>query len=222
MAERPIVVAEILGLPGTGKTTLAKGCALSGDVRVMSRHRSWSNVPAYSMTLLELGPTLTRLRAANICSWRACNKMVRLESSRSIVRRQARRGVRAFMFDQGPLFLLSELSRNDRSRSSTFRRWRSGAVDRWRRAFDVVIVLDAPNDVLLERIGRRGKRHGLQELAPSEARHVLDRERESFELLLDELVARGTLQVRRIDTSRAAFEATLPAIMTMLSPVAPL
>lgn len=215
-----MAVVELLGLPGSGKTTVVDAIASPRNIEVMSRYRSWSNVPAYSTSALRLAPGLARALLSNECSWRDCNKMIRLESSSSIVRRHARRGSRALLFDQGPLFLLLQLDGSQGSRSSAVRNGRAALLRRWGRTLDLVLVLDAPDDVLLDRIHRRGKRHALQGVDHDSARRSLDAQRETFERLLGELPSHGNVRTERIDTSSSSVSATTEAALTSVSSVA--
>jgi hypothetical protein len=215
---RSIAVIEVLGLPGAGKTTVVEAIASTGTIAVMSRYRSLANVPAYSMAALRLAPALAS-GSWKGCSWRDRNKCIRLESSRSIVRRHARGGADAFVFDQGPLFLLKQLSGNGCARSATEAR-RVEFLRMWGRTLDLALVLDAPDDVLLQRVGGRDKRHPLQDMSDDLARQALDAERRSFELLLEELRGYGTVRTLRIDTSGSSVRDTGAAVLRSIAAVA--
>lgn len=216
---RSIAVIELLGLPGAGKTTVVQAVASTGTVAVMSRYRSLANVPAYSMAALRLAPALAS-GSWKGCSWRDRNRLIRLESSRSIVRRHARSRADAFVFDQGPVFLLKQLSGSDCARSTAAEARRVEILRRWGRTFDLALVLDAPDDVLLQRVRSRGKRHPLQDMSDDLARQALDAERRSLELLLEELRGYGTVRTQRIDTSESSQGATEAAVLRSIAALA--
>ncbi len=217
--ERSLVVVELLGLPGAGKTTVVEAIASSGTIEVMSRYRSLANVPAYSMTALRLAPALARARPWKESSWKDCNKMVRIESSLSIVRRHVRRGAAAFAFDQGPLFLLGQLEGSDGSRSAAIEARRVEILRRWAGTLDLALVLDAPDDVLLQRIRHRAKRHALQDMSDDVACRSLDVQRRSFDLLLEEIRSYGAVRTQRIDTSTSSVSATGAAVLRSIASV---
>lgn len=70
----------------------------------------------------------------------------------------------------------------------------------------MVIYLDAPDEVLLERIGGRSKGHRLKESGLAQARGELRRLRSWYEQALDAVGSRRT-EVLRIDTSKTAPQA---------------
>lgn len=214
-AERPFTVIEIAGVAGTGKSTVTRALAEATGLHPVSRHRSLRNAPSYLANAARLVPTLTRVRAADLRSWRGCNKMVRLRASLSLVAGHARHGCVGVVFDQGPLFLLSAID-GDRRReqaSASFSRWRSGEFRRARRTLDVVVILEAPDEVLLERIRGRGKHHALKHLQDRPASRGLATMRSGLERVVDELTSSGTVRVERIDTSEESVEQTVRRIV---------
>ena len=208
--EGPIAVVEVLGLPGSGKTTVVDAIAQHGGIAVMSRYRSSANAIPYAMAALELVsvlvPSLWQGR-----SWRERNKLIRLASSRSIVRRRARGDTTGvFVFDQGPLFLLKQLEGGP---PDAIERRRRRLAACWGRTLDLALVLDAPDDVLLERIRGRDKDHLLRDESDASARAGLATERRSIERLLEELGAEATLRVQRVDTSAFTVANTTAALL---------
>lgn len=211
----PVVVVELLGLPGAGKTSVVSALKSSGGVVSMSRYRSASNVVAYSMAALRLAPVLVAGRREG-ASRGDGNKLVRLESSRTIVRARGR-GRRAFVFDQGPLFLIRQLVRQDTALSPSIDAKRSALAEAWARALDLVVVLDASDDVLLERVRARGKTHPLQDMLDGEARQWLDAERRSFDRVLDELHPFSEFRTEHVDTSDASLASTADALLRSIA-----
>ena len=62
------------------------------------------------------------------------------------------------IFDHGPLYRLARLQEFGPAlaQSDPFQRWWNGSWQRWFAALDVVVVLEAPDAVLLQRIDERG------------------------------------------------------------------
>lgn len=222
-AGRPFTVIEIAGVAGTGKSTVTGALAEAIGLHTVSRHRNRANAPGYLASAARLAPTLTRVRATDLASWRGCNKMVRLRASLALVGAHARHGCAGVVFDQGPLFLLSAIDgdRRHATASAAFSRWRAGELQRTRRALDVVVMLEAPDEVLLERIRGRGKQHVLKHLQDRAARRGLANMRSGLERTADELAASGTVHIERIDTSVVSVEQIVRRIVGATSAVLP-
>lgn len=207
-----IAVIEVLGLPGSGKTTVVDAVSQSHGIEVMSRYRSPANAVPYAIAALELLPVLVPSLWQGR-SWRERNKLIRLASSRSVVRRRARGGTaRAFVFDQGPLFLLKQLA-DDGGPPDAIERRRRRLASSWGRTLDLALVLDAPDDVLLERIRGRDKGHQLRDEADASARAALATERRAVERVLEELGGEGTVRIQRVDTSASTVADTTAALL---------
>ncbi len=58
--EGPIAVVEVLGLPGSGKTTVVDAISQHDGIAAMSRYRSPANAIPYAMAALELTPSWCR------------------------------------------------------------------------------------------------------------------------------------------------------------------
>ena len=127
-----------------------------------------------------------------------------------------RGGADAVVFDQGPLFLLKQVSETAR-RSSAIAAWRANRLARWGRTLDLVVLLDAPNDVLVRRIRDRAKEHVLRDIPEDVAVRALDADRRSFDALLADLCLGGPVRVERLDTSAAPIDATVEATLRRIS-----
>lgn len=106
------------------------------------------------------------------------------------------------VMDQGPLYRIIHivdrlgLAEPDTGAPS----WWSHQLETWGDLFHMVIYLDAPDEVLRQRIGGRGKPHRLEMAGPEDAGAELGRIRAWYEKALASLERRGT-EVLRIDTS---------------------
>ena len=63
------------------------------------------------------------------------------------------------VFDHGPLVPVGKAARvrsGTRPTSEPFERWWHGSLARWFEALDIVVMLDAPDAVLLQRVDERG------------------------------------------------------------------
>ena len=205
-------LVEVLGLPGTGKTTVVRALASHDGIEVRSRYRSLDNAPAYAAAAVRCAPMLF----ASPPAWPDRNRIVRAESSWAIARRALRGRTDAFVFDQGPLFLLKQVSETAR-RSRAIAVWRADRLRRWGRTLDLVVLLDAPNHVLVQRIRDRPKDHILRDIPEDAAVRALDADRRSFDALLADLSRGRPVRIERLDTSAAPVEATVDATLRRIS-----
>lgn len=97
-------------------------------------------------------------------------------------------GGEVVVYDHGPLYRIATLGWFGRPPCQA--EWRGQRGERaarlWADALDLVVLLDAPDDVLIERIERRDQDHLVKGRPETEARAFLARYRSAF----DEIVAR--------------------------------
>jgi deoxyadenosine/deoxycytidine kinase len=105
--------------------------------------------------------------------------------------------------DQGPIYLLAEMwlfGPEYLRRSSTKRLWKD-FYRRWATAVDMVILLDAANDVLLERIRHREQDLVVKDQPARVVLDYLDSYRVEYTFLLSSFAAENTdLRILRFDT----------------------
>ena len=154
----PSLVVELAGPAGCGKSALAERLsARPGAVRASV----WS-LPRgllFASAVRSL-PTLVGLcRATRSVSWNLVSQVVRLNALRLLVRRHLG-DARLVVLDEGPVFALSWLCvfgppglTNGRAEPW----WRKRGAE-WARLLDRVVLLDAPDPILTERIRGRRKR----------------------------------------------------------------
>jgi broad-specificity NMP kinase len=188
---RPIVM-EITGASGSGKSSLAR--ALAGTGGGVAHVSLRGNVSAAQVTrgaLRAAVPFASQLVRLPSRPWYRFGLMVQLQCYAELLRRlEGRRGI--VVLDQGPVYLMSIIQRaltgsNDRPR---FLRYWSDTLDFWSRALHLVVVLDAPGDLLLDRIRQRGTPHPLLGKSPEKAARDLAQARRSQKRILDALCAR--------------------------------
>lgn len=213
-AGRPFLV-EIVGLPGSGKSTAV------GALR--ARHPAIAPMP-----ILRSGPhraLLARHLArtlATLAGRRALGRhwtrdgvvmMAYLTALPEALTGPGRPDAPVIVFDQGPLYTLSRPS----LRHERLRGWRDRAIERWRGLLDLVVWLDADDDILLARIDEREKVHRLKNAGDAPGRSALAADRAVLEDLLGHLgggISRPRLV--RIDTGAKAPEEIASELLAMI------
>lgn len=192
-------VAEVVGPPGSGKSTVHQALA-RGTVRSIGNYLAVSRVPAWAASGLEVATILREARAAGFgrlqLRW-----IVRLQATPRVLSLESR-GASAVVFDQGPVYALARLRMAfDKVHPTTsMRAWWDTTLRWWADRLDLIIELDARDDVLLSRIQARAKDHVFQRLSAAQAAAALATERGSYRDVVDQFVAAGRCRLERVDT----------------------
>jgi cytidylate kinase len=210
------LVAEILGPPGAGKSTVLDAVARHAPgVRTVRAYRSARTVSAYLGAAAEVAPVLVCAARDIRGARQRLNWMVRLQASPRILRVDGR-GADVVLFDQGPAYTLVRLHDRAADRAGRYGRWWSGELRRWAGLFDLVVLLDAPDDVLLERIRTREKPHAVKDVAAVEARQALAEYRARCQVVVRRLAATGSTRIVRVDTSASPQDAVVAVVLGVL------
>lgn len=208
-AGRPVAL-EVVGPPGSGKTTLvgalprsasAAGGAPATPVSVYCNRR---NAPAWLGASPAAAPLVARQlgrMSAQELRW-----VMRLEASPRILRRQWAAGRAVLVLDQGPVFTMVRIMESAAAAPwrHPFEGWWERTLRRWAGTLDLLVLLDAPDDVLLPRINGRAKVHGLKHAPEAAGRLALAAERARYDAVAELLRARGPVRVVRFDSSGAS------------------
>jgi hypothetical protein len=218
-SERPLIV-ELVGPAGAGKTALLRAIS-ARDASVQSgllidRLRF---LPLILWHALALAPAAVELFAENPRSWwPGIRQLVRLRTLHSALAREAGSGSRAIILDEGPLFSLTRLSvfqNADLGHGGLTREWRA-ELARWTEELDVVVWLDAPDQVLSERIRGREKQHMVKDGTDREVTEFLGRYRSAYRNVLDQLHAAGHVRIVEIQTNEHTTDRITEVILVAL------
>jgi hypothetical protein len=192
------VAVELLGPPGSGKSTLLAALAeYEHRVAYIDRARTPRGVPYLLRGARAVAPLVLRERT----TWQQTRWMVRVEAAALLVCHTAPTRTPAVVFAQGPVYSLARLSGSNLL-TPRFADWWSAKTQQLADLLDVVVVLDAPNDVLLHRIRTRQKAHALNRMARDSQQIALARSRSAVKSVLAELTSDGGPEVLCFDTSR--------------------
>jgi AAA domain-containing protein len=207
-------VVELVGPAGAGKTAATRALVARASVEA---GMIWG-LPVSSLLLNGtcLIPSFIPLWCnARSLLWNETRHMVRLRSIRRTLLRQAPRAV---IFDEGPIFALVWLRGfgHPVMRSEASAPWWRATFGQWSGLVNTIIVLDAPDELLAQRIRSRPEDHEIKQSSDREIRAWVARFREALEWVLEGLeVGSGPTVVRLesgTDTPKELAERALAAV----------
>jgi adenylate kinase family enzyme len=202
------VLVELAGLPGAGKSTVFE--------RLMERDASLAPMP-----ILRRGPhrwTLARALArttAMLAARRALDRswdrdlVVMAAYLDALAPALADRSA-TIVFDQGPLYTLCR----PQLRHPRLAGWRRAQLTRWAARLDLVVWLDAADDVLLSRIDARAKDHRLKGAGAQDAAAALAQDRAVLQDAVGFVAAAPAApRILRVDTGAVGADAAAGEIL---------
>ncbi len=141
--------------------------------------------------------------------------MAYLEAGLHVLGQQGAKNGSVTLLDLGPIYRLAFLREfgPEITTSQLYKRWWASLLDQWAATLDMVIWLDAPDAILLERIRARDQRHTIKEQSEQEAFEVLARYRTSFEQTIAESVTDHQVTLLRFDTNQASVEQIADSVL---------
>jgi shikimate kinase len=195
---RPLVV-ELVGPAAVGKTSVLQ--ALS------QRDLGWRLgmcLPKYRHVRSAAGlvPTfLTLHRSAPGVLWKEMKRIVYLQTlARAVVLEL--RHERGVVLDEGAVYMLARMRvyGGANVRSPAFQAWWRDATAAWARTLDLLVWLDAPDVVLMERLRTRSRYHRMQAASDAMIRQFLGTYRTAYADLMISLAAESGLPVLEFRT----------------------
>lgn len=213
---------ELLGPAGSGKTTLVEALRSRGlSFRDGVRPCDLACAPLAARALLRLPPgyalrALGEGRAAGAW-WTPRDTLRSMVYLEHWMRRRGDAPLAdggAELFDHGPLFRLGTLWAWGPPRTARFVAWWEARRRAWQRRLSLVVWLDAPDRVLVDRIRRRDRPHPCREMSDAGARGWLEAYRAALRQSLAPVDAASAPEVVEFDTAALGAE----AIATALAP----
>jgi hypothetical protein len=202
IAPRTPRVVELAGLAGAGKSTLLRhleASAAGREPRLVVLHcnhlkRRFPHLLAWEA--LRLLPTALRMVARHRQVFgEELRQLSRLAILPAVLRSPSLRRAEVVVLDEGPVFILARLLALGRTTAlgdPLLARRRQAAVDHWRGALDLIVWLDAPDEVLAGRIRQRSQPHLVKHAEDAAVVGFLRAFRTAFDRVLDALtVSRG-------------------------------
>jgi len=221
MKKSPYIV-EIIGLAGTGKSTLS-GALSQQNKNFLASERLGFKKPKHRLFFATQAFMLlpTFLRHIRIGRWLTrgdIKKMVYLNGWHRVLKRQGSHHDAIIIVDQGPIFKLATLYRfgPEELKDPGFYYWWDQLFEQWASTLDMVIWLDGIEDVLIERIISRDNWHLVKDLSPQEIRIFLSDYRLAYDYVMSRLISFADIPILRIDTSYQSPEDIMAEVLSSL------
>ena len=195
----PPLIVELVGVAGVGKTTVAGLlCQRSSAVLPveMPLYRNIWQMPFFVRNTCLSLPWFVKLAQQRKSGWLSRREMawaVILEGWPRALKERSSNGETVLLLDQGPVFLLAKLGEFGPGVLASYvaQNWWSRQYRQCAGAIDMVIWLDAPDEVCAERIRRREKWHEVKD-APDEIIIEFERRyRMAYERVIAQLTGAG-------------------------------
>ena len=211
------LVAELVGPAGAGKSALSNWLARRPGVTRASvwnlpRGRWLWNAVRSLPTLLSVG-----VRARPF-PWEDMRYLIRLRTLRQVVERRRAEHVPLVVLDEGPVFALAwlRLFGHQRRRGDALAPWRKQLLEEWAAVLNLVVLVNAPEALLMERIRAREKPHRVKHRTDEEIGAFLAAYRGAFDEVIAALTAQHGVQVVTLDSDGAAIDRTAERLLELL------
>lgn len=188
IVKRPIAIWEMVGISGAGKTTLRQRlCQYNERIqfRIPPTKSSYLSF-IVKHTFLWLPIYFRNGLRARFFTRKEIAMMGYLETWIPYLQMQTLTKGIVVLLDPGSIYWISELQNHssDFTRSQQYKQWMEKKILQWSNAIDVIIWLDAPDELLFERVLMRDEWHEAKEQSKEKNFERFARERKSFKQII--------------------------------------
>jgi deoxyadenosine/deoxycytidine kinase len=220
--KKPPQIVEIIGLAGTGKSTLSSGLYRQNN-KFLASERLGGNNTKHRLFYMEqaflLLPTfIRRPRNGRRFARGDIKKMVYLNGWHRVLKRQGSNNNAIIVLDQGAIYKLATLYGfgPEKLKDQRLNVWWDQLFEQWASTLDMVVWLDGPDDILIDRINSRDSWHLVKELSNQEARKYFSEYRLAYNYILSKLISVEDITVLRFDTSYKSPEDIMAQVLSSI------
>lgn len=214
-----LLLLEIMGPAAAGKTTLLRAlCSQDEKVRAgLDLEKAEYLRPLLSKLAVFLPVWALHHRRDRWLDRREMRSIARLETWSQALERSTTTQESVAVFDHGPLYRLARLREfgPELTDSEPFERWWRGSLTQWLKALDIVVMLEAPDAVLLQRVDERGHWFLSGDHPRGEKDEFLARYRRAFAEILEG--TGDTPRVLRFRSDQTSVETIAAEVLTVIA-----
>lgn len=217
--KKPRCVIEIVGVCGSGKSTLTRAVTDQDpeiELEEFLQFKKLDHVRSAVRSVPGVARILSRaVRAGRLPDVTELKLVMYLMVWHRRLDLRPGDANRIVVIDQGPVYALATLRRTNPGLPGTEPDgcwWRS-VLAKWADTLDVIVWLDAPDDVLLERVQNRSDQHEIKGEPPDQGLAYIRAYRAAFDATLSEFDQHGGPAVLRYDTSHWTSERLIPEVL---------
>lgn len=220
IVEAKPLVAEIVGPAGAGKTTLLRALSERTErIRPSVCLPRTAFLSALISNAMTLAPAFLRhYRQDRWFTWRETRSMVYLKGWHQILMRYGLDNELVTVLDHGAIYRLALLREfgPEVTKSHTYISWWTNMLNQWAATLGVVIWLDAPDAILIERVNSRSIDHRIKGQTEQDVRQFFFRYRRCYEEVIARMTASCGPDLLRIETDRTSLDEIVDRSLTAL------
>jgi len=219
LAPRPLV-AEVIGPAGAGKSTLLRALSQREKRIVPGIHLPKRvSIPILIRDTMAFSPTFLRsYRHSRWFTWRETRSMVYLRGWHQVLKHYVPGNDSVTVLDQGPIFRLALLREfgPEFTNSDVYTRWWNDMLNQWAATLHLVIWLDAPDAVLLQRLNSRTELHRVKGQPKQDAYQFFGRYRTSYQQVIERMEAIHDPRLLRVNTHHTPVDRIVDRVLGVL------